>query len=157
VPNRSPTKVALKGQDVPKLDYLLNREEVEQLIERRDKDSKPLPPLIDAGKRSLFPAVLGFKPKVTYLARVSLSETHDEHVPRGRPVFRPSPWSLIMAKSYLRHVCEKYNAATAELIRHSSMPVSPVSLFYQTEPEGAFTEIVTNFGDLHADLEEVKK
>lgn len=72
-------------------------------------------------------------------------------------VARPSPMSLILAQSYLRHLCRQHGAYSAELIRHSRQPVLPSYMYFQQEqqlPPVAFAEIVAHFGDLKRDFEE---
>jgi hypothetical protein len=72
-----------------------------------------------------------------------------EHlVPRERPVFRPSDWSLLLARSYARHLCRRYGAASAELVRHTREPVLPAVLFLPEPPADAFDELISNFGEL---------
>jgi hypothetical protein len=69
-------------------------------------------------------------------------------VPRDRPVFRPSEYSLVLARSYARHLCRVYDAATAEIIRHTQDPLPPAVLAADGPPEAAFGELVSNFGEL---------
>jgi hypothetical protein len=72
-----------------------------------------------------------------------------EHlIPRDRPVSRPSEWSLVLARSYVRHLCRAHGAASGELIRHSREPILPAVLFMEEPPAGAFEELVSNFGEL---------
>jgi hypothetical protein len=72
-----------------------------------------------------------------------------EHlVPRDRPVFRPSEWSLLLARSYVRHLCRLYGAATGELVRHTREPVPPAVLSGDEPPADAFVELLSNFGEL---------
>jgi hypothetical protein len=70
-----------------------------------------------------------------------------EHlVPRDRPVFRPSPWSLLLARSYARHLCRLHGAASAEVIRTTREPVLPTVLFADEVPAD-FEALVSNFGE----------
>jgi hypothetical protein len=72
-----------------------------------------------------------------------------EHlVPRDRPVFRPSEWSLVLARSYVRHLCRVYGAAAGELVRHTREPVPPAVLSGDEQPPDAFVELLSNFGEL---------
>lgn len=68
-------------------------------------------------------------------------------VPRDRPVFRPSEWSLLLANSYGRYLCRLHGAAKAEIVRHTEEPIPPAILFEEI-PAGAFGELVSNFGEL---------
>jgi hypothetical protein len=69
-------------------------------------------------------------------------------VPRDRMVFRPSDWSLLLARSYGRYLCRLHGAATAEIIRHTEDPLPPAVLFEDNQQAGAFGELVSNFGEL---------
>jgi hypothetical protein len=72
-----------------------------------------------------------------------------EHlVPRDRPVFRPSSWSLLLARSYVRHLCRVNGASTAELVRHSREPILPALIFMPEPPAATFDELVSSFGEL---------
>src|SRR5205807_5288670 len=76
-------------------------------------------------------------------------KTIPEHlVPRDRPVMRPSEWTLLLARSYARYLCRTHGAASAEVIRHSREPMSPVVLFLDNVQAGAFDELISDFGDL---------
>jgi hypothetical protein len=77
-----------------------------------------------------------------------LSPVPEHLIPRDRPVFRPSGWSLVLARSYVRHLCRVHGAASGELIRHSREPILPAVLFMEEPPAGAFEELVSNFGEL---------
>jgi hypothetical protein len=68
-------------------------------------------------------------------------------VPRGRPVFRPSEWSLVLARSYARHVRQTHGAARVEILRHWADPIPPMVLFGMDPRPGAFDEQVANFGE----------
>lgn len=81
--------------------------------------------------------------------RVLKLKAMPEHlVPRDRPVFRPSDWSLLLTRSYVRYLCRQYGAATGELIRHSREPIPPAILFTDDMPPGAFEELVSTFGEV---------
>ena len=73
-----------------------------------------------------------------------------EHlVPRDRPVFRPGDWSLLLARSYARHLCRAHGAASCEIVRHSQEPIPPMVLFVGDNIQaGAFDELISNFGEM---------
>jgi hypothetical protein len=72
-----------------------------------------------------------------------------EHlIPRDRPVSRPNDWSMVLARSYARYLCRTHAAESVELIRHTKYPIPPAVLFMGEPPQGAFDELVANFGDL---------
>jgi hypothetical protein len=68
-------------------------------------------------------------------------------VPRDRPVFRPSEWCMVLARSYGRYLCRVHGAARAEIVRHTEEPIPPAVLFEEI-PAGAFGELISNFGEL---------
>lgn len=75
-----------------------------------------------------------------------------EHlVPRNRPVFQPSPWSLMLARSYARYLCRVHGGAAVEIVRHSK-DVIPPNLISQDvrdlPPPDAFDENTGSFGEL---------
>lgn len=76
-----------------------------------------------------------------------LKEVPEHLVPRDRPVFRPSEWSLVLARSYVRHLCREHGAASAELVRRTREPIAPDLLFADEPPPAAFDTLVANFGE----------
>jgi hypothetical protein len=72
-----------------------------------------------------------------------------EHlIPRDRPVSRPSEWSLVLARAYVRYLCRAHGAASAELIRHTRDPIMPAVLFTNDPPPNAFEDLIANYGEL---------
>lgn len=69
-------------------------------------------------------------------------------IPRDPGVRRPSEWSLIVARSYARHLCRAHGAATAEIVRLSRDPVPPAVLFKEATPDDAFAERAASFGEM---------
>jgi hypothetical protein len=63
---------------------------------------------------------------------------------------RPSEWTQLLVRSYLRHLCREHSAARAELIRIMREPVM-VEWMFGTPPAGAFEEIVSSFGELRSE------
>jgi hypothetical protein len=178
---RTTEKVALKGADVPHEDYWLNRQEVDALVHPKDPNGKlltndkgePMPPLISPRYLTMFPgAGIGSLDSKTLapnasvakseqFVRVSLDGDKAGSIPRNRPqMLRPAQWTVILAKTYLRHLCQEHGAYSAELIRHSRPAVLPISMYYQELPpllEGTFIETIAHYGDLKQDFEEVRK
>lgn len=66
-------------------------------------------------------------------------------VPKDHPVFRPSDWSLILARSYQRYLCRQHGAAKAELTRHSRQPLVPSLMFMPDFPPGTFDTLNSTF------------
>jgi hypothetical protein len=74
-------------------------------------------------------------------------ETVDyNHVPRNRPLMKPTDWALVLERSYARYLCRKHGAASAEVIRHTREPVTPAVLFGNATPPNALEDLVASFG-----------
>ncbi len=78
---------------------------------------------------------------------LKLKEMPEHLVPRDRPVFRPTEWSLVLARSYARHLCREYHAAAVELLRHSRNPIMPETLLLNEPPPGTFNELISTYGE----------
>jgi hypothetical protein len=63
--------------------------------------------------------------------RLHLAEIAEMEVPRNRPVFRPSDWSLIVVRSCARHLCRVHGAERAHVVRYSRDAVHPSILVGQ--------------------------
>lgn len=76
--------------------------------------------------------------------------TRPQHlVPRDRPVMGPSPLSLLLVQSYVRHLCRTHAAAKADVLRHHQDPVPPaVLLTNEKVPAEAFDPVTSSFGEL---------
>jgi hypothetical protein len=80
--------------------------------------------------------------------RVLRIKTVPEHlVPRDRPVFRPSPWSILMARAYARYLRREYGAASVEVLRHTREAIGPEAMFGDGAPPNAFDELISSFGE----------
>jgi hypothetical protein len=77
-----------------------------------------------------------------------LSPVPEHLIPRNRPVFSPTDWSVVLVHSYARYLCRKYGAASAEVIRHSRDAISPTMLSMGPPPPMVFADIVANYGDI---------
>ncbi len=64
---------------------------------------------------------------------------------RYRDYWRPSEWSLVLARSYARYLCRANGAASAEIVRHSREPVGPDVLLGGDGVD--LSEIVASFGE----------
>jgi hypothetical protein len=76
-----------------------------------------------------------------------LSTIMEHEIPRDRPVSRPSEWSLLLARSYMRYLSRRYGAASVKLVRHSRNPIFPAVMFYRELPPNMFDETVCDFGE----------
>lgn len=86
----------------------------------------------------------------------TLKKTSILLIPENQPVSRPSEWSLVVAKSYMRYLCRKHGATTATLIRYSRDPISPVALPLMRAGENVppmlmGEEMKANFGEYRVD------
>jgi hypothetical protein len=73
----------------------------------------------------------------------------DEHlVPRNRPVYGPTEWSLVLVHSYARYLCRKHGAASAEIVRHSRDAIPPTVLIASSPPPMAFSDLLASYGDI---------
>jgi hypothetical protein len=80
-------------------------------------------------------------------APLELRSVPQHRVPRNRgQVWRPSEWSLVLARSYARHLCHAHGAATAEIVRHTREPVSYSVLLGNGVPD--LDELVASFGEV---------
>ncbi|HZV07509.1 MAG TPA: hypothetical protein VE999_20660 [Gemmataceae bacterium] len=70
------------------------------------------------------------------------------NVPRYRQLMRPTDLALVLERSYARYLCRKYNAASAEVLRHTREPVSPAVLFGGEMPPHALEDLVASFGEV---------
>ena len=78
-------------------------------------------------------------------APLRLVRVPQQRVPRYRDSWRPSEWSLVLARSYARYLCRANNAASAEIIRHTREPVGPDVLMGGDTVD--LSEIVASFGE----------
>jgi hypothetical protein len=78
--------------------------------------------------------------------------TVEEHlIPRDREVTGPSPWSMLLARSYARYLCRAHQAASAEVIRYTKDHIPPDVLFLDSPPPASsFDEVSVSFGVFHA-------
>jgi hypothetical protein len=79
---------------------------------------------------------------------LTLQEIPVIRIPRDREMYRPTDFSLQLAKSYAHYLGRRASAASVEVIRHSRRPLLPV--FVRTgegPPPDAFEEMVCSFGE----------
>lgn len=69
-------------------------------------------------------------------------------VPRSRQLMKPLDWAMVLQRSYARYLCRKYNAASAEVLRHTREPVPPAVLFGNEIAPGALEDLVASFGEV---------
>jgi hypothetical protein len=69
------------------------------------------------------------------------------HIPRDHPVQGPTPWSLVMARAYSRHLCREHGAAKVQVLRHHQDPIRPFVLTEQRVQARDFDEHVSDFGE----------
>ncbi len=79
---------------------------------------------------------------------LTLRSVPEHLVARDRNVYRPSIGSLILARSYGRHLCRTYGAASVELVRHTREPLAPAILLVPEPPTDVFQELIADFGEI---------
>jgi hypothetical protein len=84
--------------------------------------------------------------------RLRLRETPEHLIPRNRPVFGPSAWSLLLVRSYARYLCRTQGAASVEVIRHSRDAIAANAfLMDEPPPPAAFQDLVASYGSFTGD------
>lgn len=156
---RGAEKVAAPSQQVHRVFYWLQPQDVDKLVKKDVLPSYLAEPEEKApsGNTPLADMLLQSNPeskaaKVQRLRLISIPEYQEGAIPRDRPLSRPSDWSLLLARSYLRYLCQQHNAHSAELVRCSQEPVMPALMFSPEQPPETFVETQSNFGDLRRDL-----
>jgi hypothetical protein len=77
-----------------------------------------------------------------------LSRVPEHLIPRNRPVYGPTEWSLVLIHSYARYLCRKHGTASAEVVRHSRDITPATVLSIGNPPPMAFTDLLASYGDL---------
>lgn len=157
-----PERVASPDQEVRKVHYWLTIAEARKLVED-DIIQIPLADLTEPKEKEVPAIPFGTpsadqkkeKEKKNYFVHVAIPEDRIGAVPRNRPMMGPSDWSLVLTRSYLRHLCRKYNAKSCELIRHSRDSVQPVNMYFNEPLPDSFSEMVASFGKRN--LEELQR
>jgi hypothetical protein len=91
-------------------------------------EDQPVPPpagesIPAEGKK--VPEVPLWEPVPDEPRKLVLAWVPENLVPRDRPVYRPSEWSMLVVRSCARHLCRVHGAASAEVHRHSREPIPP--------------------------------
>ncbi len=72
----------------------------------------------------------------------------ENELPNDPMLTRPSDWSLVVAKGYLRYLERQYPEANSlELVRLSKNQIVPAVLFMNDLPEGTLETLTSNFED----------
>ena len=87
-------------------------------------------------------------PQADPKVQLRLQSVPQHLLPRNRQIMRPSEWSVLLARSYSRYLCRKHGAATAEIIRLTREPVSPMLLNSNDPKNSAFEDLVASFGEV---------
>lgn len=77
-----------------------------------------------------------------------LNRVPEHLIPRNRPVWGPTEWSLVLVHSYTRYLCRKHGAAKAEIIRHSRDSIPPTVLLMDSPDPRAFADLLADYGDI---------
>jgi hypothetical protein len=65
----------------------------------------------------------------------------------GNPDFGPSPWAMLLANSYARHLSRERGAAKIAIVRYHRDAVPPTVLYVENLPDGALPLIDSHFGE----------
>ena len=78
--------------------------------------------------------------------------TVEEHlIPRDQPIYGPSEWSLLLARSFSRDLCRAHGVASVELVRSIKDYIPPGVMFMDGVPApDAFDAGRVSFGVIHA-------
>lgn len=69
-------------------------------------------------------------------------------MPRDRPVFRPSEWSMLLARAYSRRLSRVSKTDGLGTIRLTYEAIPPAILFFPNSQPGAYDELVSDYGVL---------
>lgn len=76
-----------------------------------------------------------------------LNRVPEHLIPRNRPVYGPTEWSLVLVHSYARYLCQEHGAASAEVVRHSRESIPPGIFLVGNPPPMTFTDLIASYGD----------
>lgn len=153
IQSAGPEKVASDISKSPDIHVWLQPSEIQSMVAEGVLPPSLLQPEAsdDPAKLLLPPMLMDPTKKVDApnqkLRLVTIREVQRGILPRNRPLESPSDWSLILAKSYTRYLCRKYDAESGEIIRYSQAPIMPVLMFVRTPPQDAFIRTEANFGE----------
>jgi len=86
--------------------------------------------------------------EMTQAGQLTLLSQPQHLVPRDRPVLGPSPMSLALVRSYVRHLCRVHGAAKADVFRRHQEPIPAMMLFTnENVPANTFDPIISYFGE----------
>jgi hypothetical protein len=77
-----------------------------------------------------------------------LNRVPEHLIPRNRPVYAPTEWSLVLVHSYARYLCRTHGAASVEVVRHSRESVSPMLFWTDNLPAMPFADVTVHYGDI---------
>jgi hypothetical protein len=78
-----------------------------------------------------------------------LKEEEEQKLSRVAPTMQPNRLALILADSYARYLCRKYDVKKVELIRHYQSRIPPAIMFPDQQPmPGEFSKRSSYFGEL---------
>jgi hypothetical protein len=75
-------------------------------------------------------------------------EVQEHLIPRNRPVYGPTDWSLVLINSYARYLRRKHGASSVEVVRHSRETIPPTVLLTESLPPIAFKDVLVSYGDI---------
>jgi hypothetical protein len=81
------------------------------------------------------------------MRKITLTLVPEIEVKRNRPVVGPTEWSLVVLRSFVRHLCREHGADSAEVVRMSREPIPPRILFEREVPP-LMDKLQSNYGRL---------
>lgn len=79
--------------------------------------------------------------------KLTLARVPENEIPRDRPVFRPTEWSLIVVNAITRNLCREHGARRAEVVRHSKEAI-PHRVLMEREAPPEMDPLASSYGRL---------
>lgn len=122
----------------------------QEALARWATDDQPIQPSmiekIPAPNQKI-PEIPIWENSVDDMRRLTLTFIPENEVPRDRPVFRPSQWSLIVVRSLGRYLCRVHGASSCEVFRRSREPIPP-RILQERESPPENEDLVSAYGRL---------
>src|SRR5262245_14508170 len=114
-----------------------------------DREVPPPRGEVIADTKQKEPMISGWEPitdeRTAEVPRFRLQTVPEHLIKRDRPVYRPSELSIVLARSYLRYLCRKHGAASAELVRHSRLPILAGVVLINPLPPDTLADMIATY------------
>jgi hypothetical protein len=87
------------------------------------------------------------------LGRIEQHLIRDVMNRRETDLYAPTPWAMLLSRSYARYLSRKHGAAAVEIFRHTREHISPELLERPPESPEAYSPLKLSFGVIHATAE----